>query len=588
MSSKSISYPKNSNQGTTALENSNIREKYLEHFIVIALFTFGSYLSFIFWGHQIVPNPDFFGFIHVAEAFLSFQFSSIDYRQLPGLGLLQLGLSVLVGGPQAELKAAWLLNAILHPFNIVLVWLVGKRIIGQSAVWVAILVGVTPWVLRQVVDPIAETTFLFFILLTFYCVYRQSRLGYLFACMATMVRYEAAALILAVFFMDMMACGSKKERIRAVVSAGLAGIPLAMWALLTMIYWESQGNHYLNYFVRMGTEDLSEKISSLQYVNMMWKMGFRPLYSVITGYLPDSLILLSQVGIFICFAFGTVYGLWKRRWDVLALHVFLWPYVLVHSGHSILARHGVATHWIVMIIFLYGLQSGWQLLVKPDRIPKMVSIIFQSLLVVVALVYLIKLSFYLQKVADISPVSMSVHYAAGVTIAVLFMVGAWLHKGKDLLPNLAISLLVCCMVFTSQSSLLHVMGEGKEMVEFTLLANWYRKNAVPDENVVVTLGGTTGYFAGGHQDSFISFKDIKADSPSDFIEKCKDMNITYVVWDSRSGLKGVRPEHYYKKWGLKNIAILETPQSVGPYEFVTQIRVNEKQFLNVFRLQAHA
>lgn len=586
MAYKAMSSTPNPMQGMAITENVNVREKYYEFFIVVTLIIFGSYLSFNFWGHQAVPNPDFFGFIEVAEALLAFQFASIDYRQLPGLGLLQKGISILVGGPQAELTAGWLLNAILHPLNMVLVWLVAKRFIGQSALWVAILVGITPWVLRQVVDPIAETTFLFFILLTFYCIFRRSKWSYLVACMATTVRYEAAALILAVFVMDMMASSNKEERIRAVVYAGLAGIPLAIWALLTIIYWESQGNHYLNYFARMGTEELSEKISSLQYIDMMWEMGFRPFYSVVTDVIPGPIFLLTKVAIVVCFAFGTVYALWQHRWNFLALHIFLWPYVLVHSGHSILERHGVATHWIVLIVCLYGLQKGWRLLVKANRVPKMVLTISQGLFLVLALAYLMKLGLYLERNAGISQPSMSVHYAAGITIAVLFLVHVWLDK-RDLLSNLVISVLVCCLVFSSQSTLLGVMGDGKKMLEFKLLGDWYLKNAMPNENMVVTLGMTTGYFADGNYKSLISYKDIKAESPADFVRQAKEMNVTYVAWDSRLGLKMIG-EHYYKKWGMKNIAILETPQSVGPYEFVTQIRVNEKQFINIFRLHAHA
>jgi len=447
---------------------------------------------------------------------------------------------------------------------------------------------VNPYVLRQMTDPIAETTFLFFVLLTFYCIQRQSRLGYLVACMATLVRYEGAALILAALIMDLITCGSKKERMRALGYAGLAGVPLAMWAILTIMYWDSQGSHYLNYWQRLGTEEISRKISSLQHINMMWKMGFRPLYSIPASYLPDVFTSLSKAGILMCFAFGTVYGLWKRRYDFLALHIFLWPYVLAHSAHSVYARHAIATHWIVLIICLYGLQSGWQLLVKVNRIPKIVLTISQSLLVVLALAYLIKLGLYLQKIGGISQTSMSVHYAAGITIGVLFLVHTLLHKGRGLLSNLAIASLVCCLVFTNQNILLRTMGDGKDMFEFKLLAEWHLKNATLNEKMVVTSGYTTEYFAGEHQDSIISYKFIKADSPADFIRKCKDLNITYVVWDSRSGLKGIRSEHYYKKWGMKNIAILENPQNVGPYEFVTQIRLNEKQFLNVFRLQTQA
>jgi hypothetical protein len=242
------------------------------------------------------------------------------------------------------------------------------------------------------------------------------------------------------------------------------------------------------------------------------------------------------------------------------------------------------THWIVLIICVYGLQSAWHLLGLANRIPKKVLIILQGILVVLALVYLIKLELYFQRVG-MSQVSMSVHYAAGITIAALLMASALLLKSRNLLSNLSISFFVCCMVFTSQIYLPSVLKDGKEMFEFKLLTDWYLQNATPKERMVVAHGWITGYLAGGYPDSFINYREIKADSPDDFIEKCRAMNVTYVTWDSRHGLKKVRDEYYYKKWGMENIAILESPQDVGPYEFITQIRVNEVQFINLFRLQ---
>jgi hypothetical protein len=129
------------------------------------------------------------------------------------------------------------------------------------------------------------------------------------------------------------------------------------------------------------------------------------------------------------------------------------------------------------------------------------------------------------------------------------------------------------------------MGDGQKNLEFKLLAEWYLENAEPGEKMVVTLGYTTGYFTSGHKDSIIRYKDIKADSPADFIRRCNEMDITYVAWDSKVGLKGVRRENYYNKWRMKNIAMLEKPQDVGLYEFITQIRVSEKKYINVFRLR---
>jgi hypothetical protein len=39
---------------------------------------------------------------------------------------------------------------------------------------------------------------------------------------------------------------------------------------------------------------------------------------------------------------------------------------------------------------------------------------------------------------------------------------------------------------------------------------------------------------------------------------------------------------------MKNIAMLEAPRNSGPFEFLTQIRVNDTQFINVFRFHADA
>jgi hypothetical protein len=140
------------------------------------------------------------------------------------------------------------------------------------------------------------------------------------------------------------------------------------------------------------------------------------------------------------------------------------------------------------------------------------------------------------------------------------------------------------MVVSNQFALVRVMGDGQEDLEFKLLGEWYIENTEPGEKMVVTLNDTTSYFAPGHKEAFIGYRYIKADSPADFINHCYDLDITYVAWDSRIGLRRA-DNYYYVKWGMRNIAMLETPQNVGPYEFITQIRVNKRQFINIFRLR---
>ena len=200
------------------------RQKHFEVFVIVALLAFGAYHSILYFGHKIVPTSDFPDLFKVGRDILSFQLPS-RFKQAPVLGMLQFILSHFVGGQHPPLTAGWLLNAILHPFNLILLWLVGKRIVGKSALWFAIIAILSPWVMRMLTDPLVETTLLFFILLTFHFIFKRSNWSYLFASITTMVRYEGAVLIMLAFVMDMISSQNRKARIRAFLYAFFAFVP---------------------------------------------------------------------------------------------------------------------------------------------------------------------------------------------------------------------------------------------------------------------------------------------------------------------------------------------------------------------------
>jgi hypothetical protein len=283
------------------------------------------------------------------------------------------------------------------------------------------------------------------------------------------------------------------------------------------------------------------------------------------------------------FAFGSVYGLSKRQWNVLALLIFLLPYIFVHSVHAwIIGRHGTAIHWIVLIICVYGLQNAWHLIVEGNRVPKTMIIIMQALLLILAFAWLISVAPSLQKLAQISTRSVSVPYATAVIIAVVFLVWLFLYKGKYLWSDFIVSMLICCMVVSNQFVLVKTIRNGQEDIEFKLLGEWYIENAEPGEKMLVSLPSLVRIFALQYGEFLIPTRAIKAQNRADLIKQCYDRNITYVIWDSRVGLRvGSR---YYNLWGIENIDMLSRPQTVDPYEFIEQIWVNEKQFINIFRL----
>jgi hypothetical protein len=531
-----------------------------------------------------VPNSDFTGFVRVGRQILSFQLPS-TYKRLPVLGMLQVCISSLIDGNHPDLTAGWLLNAILHPFNIVLIWLIGRKFVGRTAIWVAIIAAINPWTLRMVADPIVETTLLFFTLLSFYFILGRSKWAYLFASIASMVRYEGALLIFVAFLMDMIYAENKKQRIQSFIYAAIASVPLGLWITGTILNWSHEGEaHYLKGTVGPRT---GGKIVFVEYIGLIWQMGFQPLFMpkpTVTQDTFKSLLNLSKIITACSFAFGMLYGLIKRHWQMLGLFVFLLLYIIIHSIQaSLIPRHGVAVHWLVLIICVFGFQNLWQLINKNTKMPKAVIVAMQIILILLFAVWLIQLVPYLPKLSQMSTSSARLPYVSAAVVVLILVAYTLLYRKKFLLRDLVLSMLVCLIIASNQFALVRVIGNGQGNVEFKMLADWYLKNAKEGETVLSTMANVARLYASKHKDKFVHTGSIKTDEPVGFAKECYQKNITYVAWDSRLGLSP--NDLYYKRWRLKNIAVLGYGKDVGPYEFVTQIRASKRRFINIFRLK---
>ena len=180
--------------------------------------------------------------------------------------------------------------------------------------------------------------------------------------------------------------------------------------------------------------------------------------------------------------------------------------------------------------------------------------------------------------------SISMPYVSCAVILAVLIMGAILSKAKYIMHNLVVASVLCVIAFSNQWRLVEEIGTGQLNIEFKLLADWYEKNAKPGEKMLTTFPRLVSIFAPERDDYLLRTGNIKAEDPADFTKQCYQKDITYIAWDSRVGLKR-KDKGFYKLWGLKNIEMLSNPQSTGPYEFITQIRVNKKQFINVFRLR---
>lgn len=568
------------------------REKYVDIFLFFLLLAFGIYQSVIYWGHQVVPHFDFSCFALVGRQILSFQIPT-DFKRVPLVGMLQVLLGKITDGQSPDFTGAWLLNSIAHSLTAVLLWLVGRKIIGRSAILFAVIAIINPWGLQLLTEGIAETTLLFFIWITFYFIFIRSRWAYVFASLTSMVRYEGAALILAAFLMDVIEGKNKKERVLAFVYASIASIPLFLWLAGTIFTQTGMGEtHYLRtlFAKQFKTQFIGEKESRtgfIKHAKMLWQVGFYHLFlpSPRAGVETVELVVnLSRFLVFVSFLFGSVYGLCKRQWKILVILLFLVPYFLLHALYPYpMQRYHATVFAIVLLICIYGLQSFWRLIGGKLKASKGITVVLQLVVIIIAVIWAIELSSYVSELAPISTASTSLPYVSILVILAALAAGYFAYKGS-ILKYITILALMVLIVVSNQFAVAGIVGNGGRDIEFKYLTDWYIQNAKQGEKLVTTAANLLSDMAPKYKDSFVAIDDFSdANSPSEFVEECYRKNITYVTWDSRIGL--APGDDYYKIWKINNIAMLAAGRDAGPYKFITRLSANQRRYINVYRLR---
>jgi len=565
------------------------QEKYFMFFSAGVLLLFGIYHSVLYFGHTVVPNPDFAAFIQTGRSILSFELPT-SFKRVPLLGILQACTGYFVGGDHSDLTAGWLLNSILHPLNLLLFWLVCRQLIGKSAIWIALILIINPQVLYLLTEPIAETTLLFFVLLTFYFIFKRSSWSYLFASLTSMVRYEGAVLIFAAFVIDMIYRRSNRERLFAFLYSSLASIPLALWIVGTCVFWKGQGaGHYLSVFggsyEGAFSGSMENRVGFAPHAVALWRVGFQFLFLPSSGANRSFVNMLwgtNKIFIAVAFLCGSIYGLSKRNWNILALLLFIVPYFVAHSRWPWpLQRYYSPISWMVLLVCWYGLQGIWKLINGKGRVPKWLIMILQSVLLAMCLIWLVALFPDFRKLASGNNKSSSLPYVAMAISGGIVAFRIYVYKGRYFLREILIMSLVCLIIISNQFAVVRVVGDGQKEKEFKLLADWYIKNAKAGEKLGVYMAPVVRLYAQKYVDDIVSFP--KAKSPEDFVKACYEQDITYVVWATREGLS--RQHQGYLLNNLdKNIAFLSKSGNIGPYEFMGQVG-SRRGYVNIFRLR---
>jgi len=577
------------------------KKKQFEIFILLVLLTFGVYKAVVFFGAIPVPNPDYSGFVATGKSMLNFELPK-SFKRAPVLGVLQVGLSHFVGGPRPTLTASWLVNAIFSVFNVVLVWQVGKKFIGNAAIWLSLVTMLNPWVLRYQIVPIAETSMIFFSLATFYFMLKRSNWAYVFASIASMVRYELVALILAVFVMDMLTRKTKKEKWHAFLWASLASLPFLLWMLGTALTWKTSAHshyikHYANFLQNKGKSVKGSGYSKFFY--LLWHSCFSSLLQL-PSFLKASFLgvtsaqqgesvsasvasmyLVSKIVAWVAVSVTFIYSICKRYWKTLILILFLMMYITVHSLRvNTHTRYCVPAVWMVSLVFWAGLYYLWKLINGKGRIPRPIIIVLQAALSLVAFVWLIRCIQYLPKTADRCVSAATIPYMTmGVALSI-FIVQRIFYKFKFLGRDILLCVLVCLMVVSQHFTTVRVIGNGSYNIEFKKLVDWYAVNAATDEKLACTWSNLLRLLGEKYKKNIVGIAPYKGKTMEEFVQNCRENNIVYACWTPRGSAK--------IKVGMEHIsAVLRYPKSNKYMEFVKRIEIpgrNKSRYINIFKV----
>lgn len=571
-----------------------LSEKRFELFAIAVLLVFGIYQSIQLFGYTSVPNSDFPPFVNVARKILSLDLPS-NFKRLPGLGLLQIGLSKFTTGQHPVLTAGWLLNSILHPASLVLLYLIAKKIISKTAAfWLAIIIALNPQMANMITQPMAETTLMFFILLTLYLVIVRSKFCYVVACAATVIRYDAAVLIIAAMAADVFENRSKRNMLITMIKGSLAFLPLGLWVIATKLNWESSSTgHYFGHYT--STDHIG-----FEYLNLLWNTAMGSLLQLpawikaifVQRPSPDVLKSLQQTnellfGVSKFFAaagliVAAIHAIVKKNTKLLPLFVFLVCNLAVQMMRMISTpRYCYVLVPIVILLCCYG----WQIILKfiNRKMPSAMSAILCGIAIIISVAWAFRFVPALDGVARISPVSGSL-LTAGLVAIIVFAIGSLLlSKGKGALRIITMTALMSLMLMSNHFILSQAVGDGKKDAEFRMLAEWFAENAQPGEKLATSLPGVVKIFLPSRKKDVVHISYVGGEDANQFVADCYKKKVKYIAWDSRVGLS---PGYsYYKAWRIDRIAFLREPRNIGPYEFVAQQVQSNRRYINIFRLK---
>lgn len=539
-------------------------EPYAHPAAIGLLMILGALYAAMFFGHFVFPNSDFCSFLEIGKAWIHFELP-YTMKRGPIFSIITATVGLPFNRSDQYLFGAELYNACLLPLAMVLIYLIGRKAIGNAAVWVALLCGITPWMVRLTSEPLAELTIVTLTAATILCARSHLRWAFVFAMLTSITRWDLVAIIPAIAIVDIL---QHRKWTKTILLSAAAMIPFGIFMLITRWQLAGQpagGAHYLQV---LATDHKFELLADLN------------LYVQTVGSFFNAMLLQDQgggrviawaganhfvfwagaVAIVTTFIAGTALAIARRRWEILTMLITAVPYVLVHSIYPYrLPRFCIPAAWMILFICAYGAIAGWDWLDSKYKVGRF-NVVAQILLIAILFLWLIKLLDTFSFARRNCPAVYVLAIASCLITVAGFFVLQVLRRTKLSLAYGVMPLFLVMAVTSNAITTGFTMGDGKTDANFKTLSIWFLENAEKDDKLVTTMPGFLPIYTGLPQERFIHINSIAvkdANNFETFVHECQKRGITYIAWDSR--LAGNRNDLYYKLWGLDRIEILGAP-----------------------------
>ena len=542
------------------------------------LVTLGLLYSLHFLRHFVFPNSDFASFLDIGRQWLRFQIPN-GMKRAPLFSMITASAGRFLPGPDRYLFGTELYNAIMLPLSMVLIYIIGREFLGRAAIWVAFLAGISPWMIRMGSQPLAELTLIVLFASTVICARSHIKLAYLFAMLASMSRWDMAALIGAVAVVDLI---RNRRWLRTIILTVLASIPFGLCMIITKIQLQglTEGLHYLQILSRGMAFGLFEDLR-LYWLNICSFLNTQMLHSLASGRVESFKVLNSVVFwltaplLAAAFITGSIMAIVRKRWEIIVMLIGAVPYVIAHSLYPYrMSRFCVPAAWVGLVIAAYGAVSFWQWFAGKPKL-KLLIVVLQLAGTIVFVLWAIKIANTLKYADKQCPVIGRIAVLSSVLAVAGFFALQLVRRGRPCMGWLVVPAFLVLAVVSNAAATGFLLGDGQSGANFKRLGMWFLENAADEDRMLMTMPAFMPIYTGLPIERFEHIAGIKPEDAKDFqgfVEECRRRKVTLIAWDSR--LAGRREDRYYKLWGLDRIEILAAPlrghkvRYIGPCELI--------------------